>query len=645
MRIRRFRLRIRDPGKARQGEMESMTSVRRHVRRGNTLESPDESRIAEFIGCVAPRPHFHPILDLLTGTVLGFEVLSRGNPPFASPGSMFGEAAKRGCTWEMERACRIAALKKIAALPEDYRSAVYFINVSPDIFSDPRFLERFTQVRLSEYGLDQGQIVIEITEEKAFADVEHFAGLIRHYVNQGFRISLDDFGSGYSDLISLVASTPHYLKLDMAIVRDVHLHEYKQKLLKSMTSFASSVNAKLIAEGVESWEELDVLLKFGVRYAQGFLFGLPEAEPYLPTEDMKGTIASLVKRYDSTKVDLDEVIGSLVIRPMTIAEQSVDCRGMDGIFKNALHLDHAVILDGEEICGLVTRQHFYIQTGGAFGYQLFQKKPVDTVCKRNPLVVEDRITVTTLAKLAMDRFQEDLYDPVLVVDRNQRFVGSVTMKQIITKAVELEVRCAMGANPLTNLPGNEMIRNWIHDALLLPAYSILYADLDNFKGFNDVYGFLMGDEMLRLTAKVLSESLPSLPAGSRLGHIGGDDFVIVCPGIVDDDAVRRLCEAFDREKMALFREEHVRQGYMDIRDRQGNSFRAPLSTISIAIVDSRRVWVDPHPALFSVVAASLKKKVKEMTREAGRSGFLFEQRIYGGSDSLHYEGYGGREAG
>jgi predicted transcriptional regulator len=119
---------------------------------------------------------------------------------------------------------------------------------------------------------------------------------------------------------------------------------------------------------------------------------------------------------------------------MTIAEQSVDCRGMDGIFKNALHLDHAVILDGEEICGLVTRQHFYIQTGGAFGYQLFQKKPVDTVCKRNPLVVEDRITVTTLAKLAMDRFQEDLYDPVLVVDRNQRFVGSVTMKQIITKA-------------------------------------------------------------------------------------------------------------------------------------------------------------------------------------------------------------------
>ncbi|NPU84553.1 MAG: EAL and GGDEF domain-containing protein [Syntrophaceae bacterium] len=625
--------------------MEPVVRTRRRFRRGNSLESPEESSIDVFVDHVDPRPHFHPILDLLTGTVLGYEVLSRGNPPFVSPCAMFGEAGKRGCTWEMERACRVAALKKITSLPDGFRTAIYFINVSPDIFSDPRFLERFTQTRLGEYGLDQGQIVLEITEEKAFADVEHFSSLIRHYVNQGFRISLDDFGSGYSGLISLVASTPHYLKLDMAIVRDVHLHEYKQKLLKSIASIATSVNAKLIAEGVESWEELDVLLKYGVRYAQGFLFGRPMADPYLPAEEMKRKIASLVKRYDSAKVELDEVIGSLAIRPMTIAQRTVDCRAMDDLFKNSLHLDHLVILDGEEISGLVTRQHFYTQTGGAFGYQLFQKKPIDAVCKRNPLVVEDRITVTTLAKLAMDRFQEDLYDPVLVVDRNRRFLGSVTMKQIITKAVELEVRCAMGANPLTNLPGNELIRNWIHDALLLHAYSILYADLDNFKGFNDVYGFLMGDEMLRLTAKVLSEVLPSLPAGSRLGHIGGDDFVIVCPGIVEDGAVQSLCEAFDREKIALFRDDHIRQGYMDIRDRQGDSVRVPLVTISIAIVDSRRVWVDPHPALFSVVAASLKKKVKQMTRETGRSGFLFEQRTYGGSDSLHFEGYGGSEAG
>ncbi len=624
--------------------MEQALDTLKNRRSISIAEQTSEAGIDELIALASPRPHFHSILDLLTGTVLGFEVLSRGNPPYATPRAMFGEAAKRGGTWEMERACRVAALERIASLPQEFRSCLYFINVSPDIFSDPRFLERFTRKRLADFGLDQGQIILEITEEKAFGDFEHFSRLVRNYVNQGFRISLDDFGSGYSGLISLVATTPHYLKLDMAIVRDVHLHDYKQKLLKAISSFATSVNAKLIAEGVESWEELDVLLKHGVRYAQGFLFGQPAPDPYLPTEDMKRTIGSLVKRYDATKVDLDEVIGSLVIRPMTIARQAIDCRSMDSLFKNNLHMDHVVILDGEEVGGLVTRQHFYIQTGGAFGYQLFQKKPVDVVCKRNPLVVEDRITVTTLAKLAMDRFSEDLYDPALVVDRNRRFLGSVTMKQIVTKSVELEVRSAMGANPLTNLPGNELIRTWIHDTLILPDYSILYADLDNFKGFNDVYGFLMGDEMLRLTAKVLADSLPALPVGSRLGHIGGDDFVIVCPGIVDEETLRHLCGAFDREKRSLFRPEHVEQGCMDIRDRQGNAVRVPLVTVSIAIVDSRRIWVDPHPALFSVVAADLKKKVKQVTRETGRSGFLFEQRTYGGADSLHYEGYGGRAA-
>ena len=157
---------------------------------------------------------------------------------------------------------------------------MFFINVSPDICSDPRFLERFTQTRLEEFGIDQKEIVIEITEEKSFADYLHFERLVAHYANQGFKIVLDDFGSGYSGLIELIASTPHYMKLDMVLVRDIHKHDDKQKLVKAIIAFASSVNARLIAEGVETLEELEVLVRYGVRCVQGFIFGLPESEPY-----------------------------------------------------------------------------------------------------------------------------------------------------------------------------------------------------------------------------------------------------------------------------------------------------------------------------------------------------------------------------
>lgn len=587
----------------------------------------DNFRVNEFIATVQVRPHFHPIIDLFTGSVLGFEVLSRGAFPFETPDKMFEEARCLGATWELEKACRVAALKKIAVLPEKVRSLAFFINVSPDVFADPRFMERFTQTRLQEYGIDQKQVVIEITEKMTFPDYGHFEKLIALYTAQGFKIALDDFGSGYSGLVTLIASTPHYLKLDMAIVRDVHKHEYKQKLVRSMTSFASSVNARLIAEGVESFEELEILVKYGVRYIQGFLIGKPEDEPYFLSGEMKKNIAALVKKYDHTKADIDERIGSMVIRPMTIEEHSINCQQLGEMFRKPPYPDHIVILDDKEIAGLITRQQFYYETGGAFGYQLHQRKPVESICKKNPLIVEEKNTIMTLAKLAMSRFREDLYDPVLVVDCENKFVGSVTMKQVITKAAELEVRYAMNANPLTNLPGNEVIRRWIHDALLCPEYSIIYADLDQFKAYNDSYGFLMGDELLRFTAKVLAQWRENLPEAT-LGHIGGDDFVIVSRRIVQESSLAELCRMYDQQKIDLFKPGDAKRGFMKVNDRQGNQIKAPLVTMSLAVITSSNGWVDPHPALFSEVAASLKKKVKRMTNETGQSGFMFERRLY-----------------
>ncbi|MGV8058332.1 MAG: EAL domain-containing protein [Smithellaceae bacterium] len=592
-------------------------------------DSEINSIIERFIELIQVRPHFHPIVDILTGTVLGYEVLSRGSSPYESPYAMFKEAARLDAIWELEMACCNAALAKIASFPEPLKTANFFVNISPVVFADPRFLNEFTRFSLEEYGIDRRNIIIEITEEKAISNYSTFEKLIAHYTQEGFNIALDDFGSGHSGLITLVASTPHFLKLDMAIVRNVHKHDYKQKLVKAITTFAASVNARLIAEGVECVEELEVLMRYGVRYVQGFLFGTPQPEPYSLPMEWWPKLKVLVEKYDIAAIDLDTRIGGLVSFPTIIRKDEMTCKELDLVFKKNFHLDHIVILDEGAVVGLITRQLFYSETGGAFGYQLLQKKPIETICKKLPLIVKDKMTVTMLSKLAMERCYEDLYDPVLVTDCTGEFLGTVTMKQVLTKSIELEIRSAIGMNPLTGLSGNNVIHRWIIKALSCPEYSIIYADLDNFKCYNDTYGFIMGDELLQFTANILSQWMRLLPEEGKLGHIGGDDFVIVLKSIISKEALQDLCILFDTEKLRMFKSKDIKNGYINCVDRQGYDAKINLVTMSLAVIESSKVYADPNPALFSEIAGSLKKKVKKITAQTGRSGYLFERRVHG----------------
>jgi hypothetical protein len=111
-----------------------------------------------------------------------------------------------------------------------------------------------------------------------------------------------------------------------------------------------------------------------------------------------------------------------------------------------------------------------------------------------------------------------------------------------------------------------------------------------------------------------------------LGHIGGDDFVIVSRGLIPVQIMEKLCLLFDHAKLDLFKHSDIERGYIESGDRKGTLTRMPLVTLSLAVIDSGSILADPHPALFSECAASLKKKVKRMTSETGKSGFAYEQR-------------------
>ncbi len=570
--------------------------------------------------------HFQPIVDLHNGTVLAWEVLTRGPEFLSSPAEIFAEAKALGLLPKLEEVCRDVALCTIARLPSSLRSRSFFINVSPNAISDAQPINECLRAKLANLGLDQRNFVIEISERESGDDHASMDHQIGYYVEQGFRIALDDLGAGDAGLVKLVTCSPHFMKLDMTLTRDIHRQSRKQHLVKSLTAFAASVDSALIAEGVETWEELGALTRLGVRYAQGFLFARPTRMPADVPEETRLELRRIMRQFSCRESDLNETVGPLAIRCGTMREKEKRGEDVNRIFQGQPSLDHLTILRGERPVGLITRRHYYNMTGGPVGYHLFQWKPAEELSRPTPLIVENSINVTALAKLAMERPLDELYDPVIVVDDVGNLVGTVTIRQLIMRSTTLEVQSARGSSPLTGLPGNRSIESWILGALDQRDAHVLYADLDRFKEYNDCYGFLRGDELIQCVARVLSRVLPTLSPEARLGHIGGDDFVIVSPAVVCAESVEALCRQFDLAKVDLFDPGDVERGYFRATDRRGQEVEVSLVTLSVAVVPCEAVQSAEHPGALAQMAASLKRKVKEMTASSRKSEFLFERR-------------------
>lgn len=183
------------------------------------------------------------------------------------------------------------------------------------------------------------------------------------------------------------------------------------------------------------------------------------------------------------------------------------------------------------------------------------------------------------------------------------------------------------ANPLTGLPGNRQIDQVIRANILAEEdFSVCYADLNNFKVYNDTYGFASGDEMLEFSAHMLTRTVAEAGDVDNdfVGHVGGDDFVIVTV----PERVERICSAittrFDAEVVRFYSESDRARGGVEASDRQGNSIFVPLMGISIAVV-SAHSGSFAHPAQIGQTAAEIKNYLKKSHSGAG-SCFLIDRR-------------------
>ena len=191
------------------------------------------------------------------------------------------------------------------------------------------------------------------------------------------------------------------------------------------------------------------------------------------------------------------------------------------------------------------------------------------------------------------------------------------------RAVLRRTEIGLDANPLTRLPGNSTILTVFERCLAEKTpFAALYADLNNFKAYNDRYGFLKGDEVIKFTAQLLVATAQAVSGGKDfVGHIGGDDFILVSEPDRAEELATAIMREFDRGIAAFYNEEDRARGVVEITDRQGNQVTIPLMGIAIGIVSNARREIKQVGEI-SQIGAELKTYAKKM----GGSRFVTDRR-------------------
>ncbi len=141
-------------------------------------------------------------------------------------------------------------------------------------------------------------------------------------------------------------------------------------------------------------------------------------------------------------------------------------------------------------------------------------------------------------------------------------------------------------SPLTGLPGNVQIQTEMKKRLLKKQeFSVLYVDLDNFKSYNDLYGFTKGDEIIKFTARTIAKNIHNSELEDCfIGHIGGDDFVVILPNVNCEEICKNIINEFDEKVLQYFGKEDAQRGYVEVANRRGIMEQFPLTSISIGVV-------------------------------------------------------------
>ncbi|MFF4899154.1 GGDEF domain-containing protein [Streptomyces sp. NPDC001068] len=451
---------------------------------------------------------FQPVVNLTTGGIAALEILAR-----PETGDILAEARRNP-----ELDGRLAVLALRAAARQETLLPLH-INVFAATLADLGGIGALPGA-IREAGRMPWEVTLDVVPP--YTHVPHRALLeaVATLRGQGFRISADGIGDGDVPLRLLTDLSPDLIKLDASLLG-------RPAAVRAMRTLCEELGALLAVEGVETESQYAAAFSAGARLAQGELFApparIPVADVYVPPR----LAAAAPPPHSGPSV-------REFIRPAALLPVTASALQVRALLTGSPEVSGVLLVDqaGAPVRS-VHRSRFLLSMSGRYGHALYADRPAFKLGDAPRTVGVDATAWEVLDVVAVggpDRTSDD----VAVVDRLGRCVGVVRLADLVRALAETRVEEAAGLNPLTRLPGSDAITGetdrWIAEGRV---FALSWLDIDHFKQVNDGAGFAAGDELIRAVGQALQQAV----AGhARVGHIGGDDFLV----LADEEGLGRL---------------------------------------------------------------------------------------------------------
>lgn len=549
---------------------------------------------------------FQPIVSLNRQEIYGYEGLIRGpsDSSLHAPTNLFATAQRYGRHNELDYLCRQTLIEQFARLQLPGR---LFININPSILMSPDFKKGLTAQFLSSCGLDANRVVIEITETQPIEEYHLICKAIEHYRKEGFLIAIDDLGAGYSGLKLWSEMQPDFVKIDRHFINDVDKDKVKRQFINSIMEISRTIGCHVIAEGVETREEYMAVRKLGAGFSQGYYFARPNPEPKTRVDPR------LFRTEEDRAIVTRTNAAASLLKPRPSIESSCSVNEAAAMFMHNPALKTIAVVFDKQPAGLLLRNKFMDIYAHRFGPDLHGKKPVYHFMEKNFLCFENNTPLEVLSKRITNALDVHLDDFVLV-DKGC-YSGMGTLLDLLKAITQQQIELARYANPLTQLPGNVPIMRELQRRLdAKTPFVAAYCDLDQFKPYNDSYGYSKGDDVILLFNDILRRNV--CKHNDFIGHIGGDDFILFLSGGDWQQICNNILAEFAAEIPLSYNVEDRHNNCIMAKGRDNQARCFPIMTLSVGSV---QISTEDFPQTTESLNKALTDAKARAKRETGNA--------------------------